>query len=606
MSIDFFTLSKARQLVEKKVIEVGGMTPSSVEAIVKENVGPQVNAYLAESTIVARLNVKDFGAVGDGVTDDTESIQKALNDTNKYKTIYFPEGTYIVTNLVVSSNTILQGAGQGNTILKHSDTFTTDTFAKYSRTSPILSTYTADASIVENVKVYDITIDGNVDNLTITDTEIIPTLTPCNVWLYRVNDCEIKNCSVVNSIGSGIMLHGCNNITIKDNVVKNCGIDTLDSVSMSRNGISILGSYYDDSLSTNVEFLSTNIVVKDNTISEANQEGVMFSYTENLMISDNNIYDCGDRGIEGDSFFSGAEKCLLTINNNIIRNCELYGITIGSTPSNASVIITGNIIDNIKLSKAISLTLGETTFVNISNNVMTNIGNSTTEPSVYVLADHLIFNGNTLSVNTSASAITSACTTAEIANNTFIGVTDTNGITINKSGYTAIKDNIFKHINRVVMLPIDTAYVSFCNNIIMDCIFAIGVSCVVDKLDCHNNYMTVAETNRTQNVIYFSGTDYSITKLSFRENYSKENLYADINNMALVTDYIMDDGGKNPYYNRKNMQWSIPTATTGILKGTVVYSSNLSELGDDGSKYIVYGWLYDGTAWNEMRVLTGN
>lgn len=37
------------------------------------------------------VNVKDFGAVGDGVTDDTAAIQAAVN-TNK--TVYFPEGTY--------------------------------------------------------------------------------------------------------------------------------------------------------------------------------------------------------------------------------------------------------------------------------------------------------------------------------------------------------------------------------------------------------------------------------------------------------------------------------------------------------------------------------
>jgi len=47
-------------------------------------------------------NVKTYGAVGDGVHDDTAPIQAALNDlknvaTNKWSVLYFPAGTYRIT-----------------------------------------------------------------------------------------------------------------------------------------------------------------------------------------------------------------------------------------------------------------------------------------------------------------------------------------------------------------------------------------------------------------------------------------------------------------------------------------------------------------------------
>ncbi|NJM15432.1 MAG: hypothetical protein HC896_08705 [Bacteroidales bacterium] len=45
------------------------------------------------------VNVKtEFGAVGDGVTDDTEAIQNAIN-VRKFTlhTLYFPNGTYLVS-----------------------------------------------------------------------------------------------------------------------------------------------------------------------------------------------------------------------------------------------------------------------------------------------------------------------------------------------------------------------------------------------------------------------------------------------------------------------------------------------------------------------------
>ena len=42
------------------------------------------------------VNVKDFGAVGDGVTDDTAAIQNAINTG---KSVYFPSGIYKITSI---------------------------------------------------------------------------------------------------------------------------------------------------------------------------------------------------------------------------------------------------------------------------------------------------------------------------------------------------------------------------------------------------------------------------------------------------------------------------------------------------------------------------
>lgn len=44
----------------------------------------------------AALNVQDFGALGDGTTDDTTPIQNAIDAANG-QTIYFPPGTYRIT-----------------------------------------------------------------------------------------------------------------------------------------------------------------------------------------------------------------------------------------------------------------------------------------------------------------------------------------------------------------------------------------------------------------------------------------------------------------------------------------------------------------------------
>lgn len=46
----------------------------------------------------AVLNVLDYGAIGDGSADDTAAIQSAINALTSNATIYFPVGTYNVTN----------------------------------------------------------------------------------------------------------------------------------------------------------------------------------------------------------------------------------------------------------------------------------------------------------------------------------------------------------------------------------------------------------------------------------------------------------------------------------------------------------------------------
>jgi len=67
------------------------------------------------------LNVKDFGARGDGVSDDGGSIQKAINtaESNGLGKIYIPSGTYFIDRtIVLGNNTEVYGDGEKTVLMR--------------------------------------------------------------------------------------------------------------------------------------------------------------------------------------------------------------------------------------------------------------------------------------------------------------------------------------------------------------------------------------------------------------------------------------------------------------------------------------------------------
>jgi hypothetical protein len=54
-----------------------------------------------------------------------------------------------------------------------------------------------------------------------------------------------------------------------------------------------------------------------------------------------------------------------------------------------------------------------------------------------------------------------------------------------------------------------------------------------------------------------------------------------------------------------NAQTAAPTTGT-YAQGDFIRNSAPTELGSASSKYVIFGWLYDGSAWLQCRFLTGN
>ena len=104
------------------------------------------------------VNVKDpqFGAKGDGVTDDTAAIQAALDAvyTAGGGRVYLPPGTYIVTQIQLRDDVELFGESRGSTTLK----------LKASANTDIIIKHASDTGL--NVGLRHLTVNGNQSNNT--------------------------------------------------------------------------------------------------------------------------------------------------------------------------------------------------------------------------------------------------------------------------------------------------------------------------------------------------------------------------------------------------------------------------------------------------------
>jgi len=132
------------------------------------------------------VSVKDFGATGDGTTDDTATMQAAINyAVANGRDLFIPDGTYIVNQLVYNSASYanmpsIYGAGRNQTIIKKKSGSTVGamlTIGSFGATN-----------FMANVTIEGITFDG-LNSSTSTYGVLC-----YNFVRSRMVNCIVKNC----------------------------------------------------------------------------------------------------------------------------------------------------------------------------------------------------------------------------------------------------------------------------------------------------------------------------------------------------------------------------------------------------------------------------
>jgi len=154
-----------------------------------------VRAAVAASTV---YDVRNYGAKGDGVTDDAVAIQRTIDQAGS-NPVYLPTGTYIVkSTLSLRANLTLFGDGPASVIKMVGGTD---------------KTRVVTGSHITNVTLRDFTVDANAASATIIGTGEQRHA----IFLSGVTDSLIERVTVTQAMGDGIFLYGGSaRVTVQD------------------------------------------------------------------------------------------------------------------------------------------------------------------------------------------------------------------------------------------------------------------------------------------------------------------------------------------------------------------------------------------------------
>jgi hypothetical protein len=215
------------------------------------------------------INVKLYGAKGDGVTDDTSAMQAAHNTG---KTVFYPKGTYKFTTITIPSGGIV-GHSRYGTQLFSSDTSTNDSI-----------TFTdTNTGLFEKFTFYSQTSKTNGSGLNIKPASGENVKTRINdVYIYQFPTCihfssasqwNITNSYLENYSVSGLLIENTNNADSGDSVISGCILSAVQTTSNnivyhSSGGLKIVGNKFlggSNSLNLDIKGIASDLLIMGNS-----------------------------------------------------------------------------------------------------------------------------------------------------------------------------------------------------------------------------------------------------------------------------------------------------------------------------------------------------
>lgn len=269
------------------------------------------------------VNVRDHGAVGDGVTDDTNAIQTAISETPDGGLLYFADGedAYNVTGtLTINKRMIITGPGiiRYNSVIGaplFKATSSDVTFTGLNLTGPGITSVTD--RVLNNRAIWAVgTLANPLSNIRITDCSISGFI-DSGIWLDYVNQSHIIGNTVSDMLYAGIMGITLTNSEISANIVENI---VQKGTVVNTYGIAVTD--VDNTLAAR----SANVAINGNIVSYVRDwEGIDTHSGINISITGNVVTGCYD----GISCVAGSASRLVAP-----ENVTVSGNTVDSTGAN--------------------------------------------------------------------------------------------------------------------------------------------------------------------------------------------------------------------------------------------------------------------------------
>lgn len=365
------------------------------------------NVFTAESNwnLTQAYNVRQYGAAGDGVTDDSAAIQKALTACRVAGggTVHVPAGTYIIGEILqIGSNTHLKGDGKGVSTIRVIDNM--DPLPIGPSPQGPLAGITAlqvwNELPASDIAVEDLTFDGNEAGNTSIGGAFTSGLSPC-IRLDQVDKLLIRNCEFINSILYNIWLNACTRFAVVNNTILSGQNATLGY--NDQDGVHITNSQYG--------------VVQGNIIDTGTNWGVG---DDAVFLQSLSSANSGGYGLYGNAAGGGGPNPTsnVAVTGNIIRSAA-RGCAMacnGPTATVSNVTISGNTIwatlsDGIMLTQDTGGTGGVNRNITIAGNTICNTDNETGGSNA----------GITLMAPWQQSATGAGWQDVAISDNTFVG-----------------------------------------------------------------------------------------------------------------------------------------------------------------------------------------
>lgn len=354
--------NKGNSFTSKKRVPIGVELSNENYWVVTGNYNAQIENYRNDVKLVKEnmetqkeevkkqigkliLNINDFGAVGDGFTDDTTAIQNAINECSDRGggDVIIPfsksplNSPYIFTTIVVKEHVRLRGVGGR---LKVKDNTTTNSALNYY----LIHNMDGLGGHYPNVTCLDLIVDGNGLNNTI--SKVADTIT------FIGHNANVINCDLKDSPDSGIMFSQVTEGNCINNTIDG-GRDVGIYVNDGESGVALKNSIVMNNKISNfpnggiaLKRTSQRVIVTSNTISKCGN-GITLEhasttndYSRNMVVSNNRLYD-----IEFISIILRESNHVLCIGNHIEEFGNIGIIVHGTSHS----IITMNMIHTQKV-----------------------------------------------------------------------------------------------------------------------------------------------------------------------------------------------------------------------------------------------------------------